>query len=959
VVVATQYMRAQPGKKIALRVAFDVNNGAGGNTVTFYTSDTIGGTWTQVGDPVITTGTTSIFSSTANLAIGHATNLAFREPVAKVYKAEVRNGIAGSVVANPDFTAQTVGATSFADAAGRTWNINSPAAITNRNTRFYGRITSWPTRWQTGSLDATVQVTAAASLRRLGQGSSPIRSALYREYTKSTRTGIIDYWPMEEGDQATSFGSGFDGHSDMDFSGDIDLSSFSTYPPTSPLPTFRNGFAVGAISPYTDTGFIGMRAFVQLSSTPPAAERSLLVMETTGTVEKWVARLDTANKLALIGYDDSGTAVVSTGFSNYYDSSVPTHILIQLTQNGTGVDWRFTVYDCRGSALSGIRFLELNGTQALSSLGRIRRARVGATGTDLNNVAVGHVAVINDAAAFTDTGQAMMAWRAEPAVNRFRRLANEDGQAVYTWPGDWPSTGGDTRMGSQGEATLLSLLRTGEDCSNGLLFESREADALILRTGDGMYAQSPLFTLNYKGSDGLVTPLDPDEDDQSIVNNMTVSRVAGSSRQVIKTSGTLNVNFPEVDPQGAGPYEDSAELDVFQDSQCEQFAAWAVHLGTWDEWRFPQVTIKLQKAPSMIDAVTRAYPGDIFEITNMPSFAPPVTVRQRILGASEFISQYQWEVTFNCQPGRPWSTAVESVGRADTSGSSLAANITTTATSMDVYTYSGPNWIDTAGFSTQFPFGVTLGGEDVTVSAVANVNTDTFTRTVASGWGSSDTGLAWTNSGGAAGDYAVGTGFGSHTMPSTSVPHISTFPYAATNDMSIQADITSPAALTGTAGVRGGLLLRETDPNNLYNAQLDFGTANNVTLSLRKRVASVETQLATYAHQFVHVPGTTIWRLKFEVQGTTLRAKVWPTTFPEPGGWQITAVDSDLASGGLQGVRSVSVAGNTNVNPVLRYDNLALYNPQTFTVTRSVNGVVKAQVAGEGVALTTPYIAGL
>ncbi len=117
------------GGRLTIRVTLDVNNGAGGRTITFYTAPTIDGPWTQLGVPVVQAGVTSIFSSTMQLEVG-ARNFGATEPVAgTIYAAQVRNGIDGTIVANPNFTAQTPGTTSFTDSAGRVWTINGTAAI--------------------------------------------------------------------------------------------------------------------------------------------------------------------------------------------------------------------------------------------------------------------------------------------------------------------------------------------------------------------------------------------------------------------------------------------------------------------------------------------------------------------------------------------------------------------------------------------------------------------------------------------------------------------------------------------------------------------------------------------------------------------------------------------------------------------------------------------------------------
>jgi hypothetical protein len=106
-----------------VRATLDVNNGAAGRDVKFYTS-TDGITWTQLGSTITTAGTITLFNSTAPLIVNDVLPFA-----GKVRWAEVRNGIDGTVVANPDFTVQTPGCTGFVDATGNTWAVNGTAQI--------------------------------------------------------------------------------------------------------------------------------------------------------------------------------------------------------------------------------------------------------------------------------------------------------------------------------------------------------------------------------------------------------------------------------------------------------------------------------------------------------------------------------------------------------------------------------------------------------------------------------------------------------------------------------------------------------------------------------------------------------------------------------------------------------------------------------------------------------------
>lgn len=83
------------GADLWLRATMDVDNGAGGNTVTFYTSND-GITWTQLGTPVTAAGVTSILDSSFAVEIGSA-NGGGGAINGKIFYAEIRNGIDGTL----------------------------------------------------------------------------------------------------------------------------------------------------------------------------------------------------------------------------------------------------------------------------------------------------------------------------------------------------------------------------------------------------------------------------------------------------------------------------------------------------------------------------------------------------------------------------------------------------------------------------------------------------------------------------------------------------------------------------------------------------------------------------------------------------------------------------------------------------------------------------------------------
>lgn len=108
-----------------VRVTLDVISGAN-NDVAFYTSND-GSTWTQLGTTVVTAGNTSIFDSTAVVQLsGYDAATGTESFAGRVSYAEVRSGIAGTVVALFDPGISESGAATVANVSGQTaWTITA------------------------------------------------------------------------------------------------------------------------------------------------------------------------------------------------------------------------------------------------------------------------------------------------------------------------------------------------------------------------------------------------------------------------------------------------------------------------------------------------------------------------------------------------------------------------------------------------------------------------------------------------------------------------------------------------------------------------------------------------------------------------------------------------------------------------------------------------------------------
>jgi hypothetical protein len=101
-----------------LRGTLDVDNGSGQHVATLFLDGS------QV-DQFTNSGTTTVFNSAQALNIGNGV-LTGR---GRYTYAKLRSSINGTEVANPNFANLAPGTTSFQDAAGKTWTVNSPAVI--------------------------------------------------------------------------------------------------------------------------------------------------------------------------------------------------------------------------------------------------------------------------------------------------------------------------------------------------------------------------------------------------------------------------------------------------------------------------------------------------------------------------------------------------------------------------------------------------------------------------------------------------------------------------------------------------------------------------------------------------------------------------------------------------------------------------------------------------------------
>jgi hypothetical protein len=713
--------------RVGLRATLDVNDGAGGHVVTFYTTrETVAGeedlttaTWVQLGDPVTTAGTTSIFDGTAATYAGavQAGSTALLE--GRLWELQVRSGIGGSVVAGPRFRDQTAGASSFADAAGNTWTLAGDAQLSDRDVRVTAEVSAWPPRWDLSERDIWTPVEAAGILRRLGQGDDALASTLTRAYSRLS--GVVAYWPCEDEGDAGSLASALSGHQPMRLNGErADLAAFDGFAASKPIPTLKATSELrAAVPPYTPpAGQSQVRCLVAIPAAGTTSGQSVLEVVTTGSVTTWQARYGTGGTLTIRAFTADGTSVLNSG-PWAFDLDGSTRLWsLELTQDGADIDWAFATLD--PGASTG---LAPSGTIAGQTFGRVLRV-IGSPLGGIPDISMGQFVIQDTVTSLFELGDQLAAWAGETAGRRIERLCAEEGVPFRVY-GDLDDT---AALGTQQPAKLLDLLQEAADADLGILFEPRDFLGLAYRPRTTLYNQIASATVPY----GSSTRFEPTDDDRDIRNDVKVTRTGGSSSPQVDTDGPLGVD-------AVGRYPQAVTRNVAADSQLEHLASWLLHLGTVDEARLPEIELGLEHDDIAGDAaLTRRLRdldlGDRLVVTDPPTFAGTGDdVTQLVQGTVETLGVHEHGLTAHTTPESPWHVAVldDTASRYSSDGTELTSSITDSQTSIQVTTPTGPLWTTDAA---DFPFNWRIGrGEVVTVTAISgttNPQTATVTRAV-------------------------------------------------------------------------------------------------------------------------------------------------------------------------------------------------------------------------------------
>jgi len=741
--ISTLPIRCPDQGPVTYAVHLDADNGDGGHTARFWC---ITGTLAQLlaqlaadetrirlGDPFVGVGVTSIFASTATLEIGNVSPIGDAAYRGGFNKMQLRAGDwTGTVAANPDFTIQTAGATSFADTAAvpKTWTINSPATISNRKVRLMGELISngvlLPGLGVTGT--AQVRWDIAGVLHRLDLGERALESALFQRITSPELAASVDaYWPMEDGRDATQFATPIAGQRPITIVNGMSLSSDSTLPASKPLPSVSANdpwsFDVKVENSTADLWEVTWLVKIPTPSTPTADR--ILTVYASGSARSWIIQQDATNGVTLSALDQDDGGLLLDVLPWNVDFQYWSIVQLAIDQNGGNIDYILRWIPIQGPGAGGVS--SMSGSFAATA-GRVTRVAKTATGNaPPDGISMGHVAVTSGMGeswlAGADSG-----YNGEPAARRVWRICREQNIPVLI-DGAYGATttanlaAGEQAMGPQPITSVLGALEECAKVSNGYLGEATELFGLTFRSGWTL--RNPVARLT---STVTVPPFEPSDDTSHVVNDATVTRPNGSSARHVDTAHQAL----------EGAFKDSRDRNVQADWQLPHHASWWVHESTAQEIAIPGFTMELAKNPALVNTWLGVSLGDAVTLSNLPPVMPASTATQLVEGFEETISPHLHTVKVNGRPASPWNVTVvgDAVSaRLGSGGSQLNSSfVAGTATSMAVLVTLGSGWETAAG---SYPQDVNVGGARVTVSAVgapaAGVQTFTVSATISNG----------------------------------------------------------------------------------------------------------------------------------------------------------------------------------------------------------------------------------
>ncbi len=216
------------------------------------------------------------------------------------------------------------------------------------------------------------------------------------------------------------------------------------------------------------------------------------------------------------------------------------------------------------------------------------------------------------------------------------------------------------RMGAQTRKEYKAFLDEIRDLEQGILEEAKDTFGLKYRTRIRLINQVAV-TLDYTAAH-LSGDLAPVIDDQTTRNHVVVHRHKGSKVTKVNPGGPM---IPAEPPAGIGRYKKTLRVLAETDAQLVALAAHLLNLGIVSGERYPQIMVQPARAEvaAIMSALAGIDIGDRVQIINLPFWYPSATADQLVIGYTEVLGPYQWDIVWNCQPASPWTVSAVNLRR--------------------------------------------------------------------------------------------------------------------------------------------------------------------------------------------------------------------------------------------------------------------------------------------------------
>ena len=742
-----------------------------------------------------------------------------------------------------------------------------------------GTLPDLPVRWDPTASVSWAPLEIAGITRRLSQGEDLIESPIHRQLVSKNPMG---YWPLEDEGGTTIAASGATRGSPAILTG-VTLGSTDCPPGASAaatLTTAGSSKIAGRVTRWTvpQDGYAGM-CYARLPTLPassaPVPAQKLLEVTAAGTVTRWVIYA-TSTGFYIEGYLSDGTLQVNTGsFAYGIDPTKWFALQLETGESGGTVSWALIWHQVGSTTFS-------SGSGSYS--GTADRTTGGIAHAPVDGTLISHLWLGDDLLPFVNAifMQVSAAFPGELASDRLKRIfATEKGIPIAIEPG------ASEPLGPQKIGQLLDNARAAEAGDLGVLYETGAGYGY--RPRRARYNRATGMTLAIAAAGDVGEAPQPAKTDQYTRNVWKVIRDGGSS--------AIDSDEDHIAKNGRRP--DTATVLINSDARLPDQASWRVHLGTWGEYRWPQIVIDLTDRPAQL-AAWRGRPfGARITVTGVPSQGPIGADLDLIVeGFSQEITSASWRVTLNCSPARPWDVGVYGTSRYGSASTILVGSMTGSSTAVKIGSDPADVWSTTGT-----PYDWMVAGEQMTVTSMGATTVDaTLTaggfESGTAGWDAVNVTLTQSSTVAKTGTFSglmtvVGSPTVAYIRKSTSVASrvVPGMRYTAS------AWVQSTAALTDVR-----VTIDWSDSDHDYLSTSDSGPASLTAGSWVQRVVTV-TAPAGAAY-----------------------AKYGPTIGSSPTAGTFLYTDD-----------------------ILLTSSTVLY--QTAILTRAVNDIVKAHVAGETVQL--------